>query len=280
MRVRRVRPAGWWFDALAVIGFVLLTAALWHGWLLGLDTGVRDWCDAHRPTVLHWAARIGNLLGQGTPLTLICLGIAILRAWKRPWLGLDSRASDPAPTGVDGAAEIRGLRRWWPVLLVVTAFLLTYLTIGPLKLLTDRAGPHAGQDVPPVLHPEEFGSGGAEYPSGHLANAIVWYGVLVTLLSPWLPLLWRRLLRIGPPVVLSVTTVYLSFHWITDTIAGIALGLFLDRLLHRVPWDTLGRRRPPAPATPAAHGRPARSGLTRVALSHGRAPPLALGATG
>jgi len=238
--VRRVRPAGWWFDALLVGVFVGLTAALWSGWLLGVDTAVRDWCDAHRPTVLYVAARGGNLFGQGTPLTLICLGIAVLRGWKRPWLGLDSRAGDPAP-----AEQPRGLRRWWPVLLVLSAFLLTFFTIGPLKVWTDRAGPHA--DVP---EPERFGSGGLEYPSGHLANSIVWYGILVLLLSPWLPLVWRRLLRIGPPAILSVTTVYLSFHWLTDTIAGIALGLFFDRLLHRVPWDSLrvpGRRTAPGP---------------------------------
>jgi membrane-associated phospholipid phosphatase len=212
--------------------FVVLTTVLWHRHWLGVDLAVRDWCDAHRPTPLYWLARGGNLFGQGTPLTLICLGIAALRAWKRPWLGLDSPATEPRG---DTPA---GWRRWWPVLLVVTAFLLTYLTIGPLKLWTDRAGPHAL-----VPHPEHFGSGGQEYPSGHLANSIVWYGVLTVLLSPWLPLVWRRVLRIGPPAILACTTVYLSFHWFTDTVAGIALGLFLDRLLHRVPWDNLPHRR-------------------------------------
>lgn len=231
--MRRVRPAGWWFDALLVVVFVVLTLLLWHGWLLGVDTAVRDWCDAHRPPALHWIAKAGNLLGQGTPLTLICLGIALVRVWKWPWLGLDSRAAEEAPRPVSG------VRRWWPVLLVVSAFVLTYFTIGPLKLLTNRAGPHAGDDSPPVLNPVEFGSGGREYPSGHLGNSIVWYGVLVVLLSPWLPLVWRRLLRIGPPAILSVTTVYLGYHWLTDTVAGIAIGLFLDRLLHRAPWDNL-----------------------------------------
>jgi membrane-associated phospholipid phosphatase len=233
--VRRVRPAGWWFDALLVGVFVLLTSALWAGALLGVDTAVRDWCDAHRPDVLRWPAMAGNLLGQGTPLTLLCLAIAALRVWKRPWLGMDSRADEPAH-------PVDRLRRWWPVLLVLAAFVLTFFTIGPMKVLTDRAGPHAGRDDPTVAHPEQFGSGGREYPSGHLGNAIVWYGVLVLLLSPWLPVLWRRVLRVGPPAVLALTTVYLSYHWLTDTVAGIAVGLFLDRLLHRVPWDALPRR--------------------------------------
>jgi membrane-associated phospholipid phosphatase len=253
--VRRVRPAGWWFDALLVGVFVLLTLALWHGWLLGVDTAVRNWCDAHRPPVLHWAARAGNLLGQGTPLTLLCLGLALLRVWKRPWLGIDSRGDEPAH-------PVPRLRRWWPVLLVLGAFVLTYFTIGPMKLLTNRAGPHAGSDNPPVLHPEQFGSGGREYPSGHLGNAIVWYGVLVMLLAPWLPVVWQRILRIGPPAILAVTTVYLGFHWITDTIAGIAAGLFLDRILHRVPWDSLSRlryhRHDDMPGQSAPTGQPVR----------------------
>lgn len=220
--MRRVRPAGWWFDALLVGGFVLLTLVLWHGWLLGVDTAVRDWCDGHRPSVLHSAALGGNLLGQGTPLTVICLGSAAVRGWRQ--------------------------RQWWPVLLVVAAFCLTFFTIGPLKVLTDRAGPHAQ-----VPHPERFGSGGLEYPSGHLGNSIVWYGVLVVLLSPWLPLVWRRVIRVLPPAVLSVTTVYLGFHWLTDTIAGIALGLFFDRVLHRVAWEDLRRPRWLGGHTPRTH---------------------------
>src|SRR3954447_15262404 len=55
--VGRGRPAGWWFDALLVGVFVLLTWALWSGWLLGADTAARDWCDAHRPDALFWLAR-------------------------------------------------------------------------------------------------------------------------------------------------------------------------------------------------------------------------------
>ena len=52
----------------------------------------------------------------------------------------------------------------------------------------------------------------------------------------------------GAPAIVLVTTTYLSFHWITDGLAAILLGLLLDRILRRVPWDAipLGRleRRP------------------------------------
>ena len=43
--------------------------------------------------------------------------------------------------------------------------------------------------------------------------------------------------RVLPVVILFVTTVYTGFHWLTDSIAGVLLGLFLARLIERVPWE-------------------------------------------
>lgn len=208
LRSRPVAPAGWWFDVLLAAAFTGLTVALAGGRLLRLDVAVRDWCDAHQPGLPHSLARAGNLLGQGGFFTAVCLLVALYWMWKRH--------------------SVR------PVLPVVMAFVLTFVSITLLKDLTDRAAPHA-----PVDAPQRFGSGGVSYPSGHLANAFVWYGVLALLLTPWLAEGWRRALRIAPVVILSVTTVYLGFHWLTDTVAGIALGLFLWRLIARVPWDDL-----------------------------------------
>jgi membrane-associated phospholipid phosphatase len=211
---RRVRPAGWWFDGLLVAGFVAITLALADGALLGLDLSVRDWCDRHQPAPLHSLASVGNRLGQGTPLTALCLLLALFLVWRRH--------------------SVR------PVFPPVLAFILTFGTLTPLKDITDRAAPHAWS----LAHPERFGSGGAEYPSGHLTNAIVWYGVLALLLAQWVTGVWRRLLRIAPPVILCCTTIYLGYHWLTDTVAGVLLGLFLDRLMSRIRWDDLplGRR--------------------------------------
>ena len=114
-------------------------------------------------------------------------------------------------------------------------------------------------------HPERFGSGGVSYPSGHLANAIVWYGMLALLLAPWLTARWRWVIRIAPPVILTVTTVYLRFHWLTDTVAGILLGFVLWRLIARVPWDDvplgswLARRGWDGPACSPTYVEPGRA---------------------
>ena len=84
------------------------------------------------------------------------------------------------------------------------------------------------------------------YPSGHVANAIVWYGVIALLLAPLARTFGRHLsarlvtvVRLVPPLVVLTTTTYLGWHWLTDSVAGLLLGLLLDRLLHRVPWDEL-----------------------------------------
>ncbi|TDC32729.1 phosphatase PAP2 family protein [Micromonospora sp. 15K316] len=226
VRLRPVRPAGWWYDALLVAALVGLTVALTDHQLFGIDRTVADWAQEHRPAAAYWAARVLNLLGQGTPLTLIAAGLGVLVA-----------------------VRVRSIR---PVLPAVVAFVLTYLTIGPLKVWTARPAPSASIKEP-FLPPEQtlplfqehlpvrFAQ---SYPSGHVANAIVWYGVLALLLAPLLRTYGRTVpprlvlaIRVLPPLVVLCTTTYLGWHWLTDSVAGLLLGLFLDRLLHRVPWD-------------------------------------------
>jgi membrane-associated phospholipid phosphatase len=201
----------WWVDAGLAAGFAAITVALAQGLFLALDLDVDHWCRTHRPTGLYWLARAGNYLGQGTWLAVISLGIAVVLGWRR-----------------------RSIRLVLPVLAAEFVF----------KETLHRAPPNNQNHVP---HPERLFSDPASqsYPSGHLVVAIVWYGVLAMLLTGVLPATWRRAIRVVPPVVLFVTTVYLSFHWLTDSIAGLLLGLLLYRLLFRVPWETmpLGRHR-------------------------------------
>ena len=75
-----------------------------------------------------------------------------------------------------------------------------------------------------------------------MANALVWYGVIAALAGALAGGLSPRtliLLRLVPPIVVFCTTTYLAFHWITDSIAGLFLGLVLTRLMARVPWETM-----------------------------------------
>ncbi|GEM_PF-200547 len=218
----------WWVDAGLVAGFTGLTLALAHGHLLDLDLAVRDWSDAHRPYVAELAAHGLNYVGQGSPLAVISLGIAIWLSRRRH--------------------SIR------PVLPVVVAYLGLGFFVGPFKKYLDRAAPHNYD----VAHPERFFSypDGLSYPSGHVANTVVWYTILILLLGGLLSARWQRILWLAPPAIVVVMTVYLGYHWVTDSIAGLLLGLLLARLLRRVPWDDLplplGRR-----LTAAGWARPA-----------------------
>lgn len=234
VRLRPVRPAGWWPDLALLAAFVALTVTLAGGGLLGLDIAVRDWVDTNRPDPAYWVARVLNFLGQGG------------------WVLM------PLAGGLAVAVALR-TRSARPFLVVAAAFLLTYLTIGPAKLLLDRGYPHNWD----LAHPEELFSdpaGGTAYPSGHVANAIVWYGVIAVLLAALLRALGRpplspslsAAIRLVPPAVVFCTTTYLGYHWLTDSVAGLLLGLSLDRLLARVPWDDV-----PLPGLPGGLDRPA-----------------------
>ncbi|MEV4707855.1 phosphatase PAP2 family protein [Actinoplanes sp. NPDC049316] len=224
------RVRGWWPDAVLLAGFVLLTVALARGHLLALDVRVADWVSDHRPTPLYWTLRVLNFLGQGgqvlMPLTILLAGLATRR-----------------------------LRSWRPAALFVGVFVLTYVTIGPLKIWLDRAAPaFKGPDREILFNPAASGTAAMSYPSGHVANALAWYYAIAVLLGVLLsrPLSARAnlALRVLPPAIVFVTTTYLAFHWITDSVAGLLLGLILARLLARVPWG-LESRSTPRPASPA-----------------------------
>ena len=212
------RPKSWWPDLGFLAAFVLLTVLLARGHLLGFDAGLADWVDAHRPAPLYWIARVLNYLGQGGQ---VLMPVAVLLAGALAW-------------------RTRSVR---PVLMFAGAFLITYVTIGPLKIWLQRAAPHfTGPHRTELFNDAAVGPLGMSYPSGHVANALVWYGVIAALAGALAGGLSPRtliLLRLVPPIVVFCTTTYLAFHWITDSIAGLFLGLVLTRLMARVPWETM-----------------------------------------
>jgi len=225
-KLRPVRPSGWWCDALLAAAVAALTVALARGYLLDLDLAVRDWADAHRPDPAYAIAVALNFLGQfGWVLLPVSLLLAGALVWRT--------------------------RVAWPLVSIAAAFLLTGLIVGSMKYWLDRGFPHNTT----LAHPEELFSdpvGGTAYPSGHTANAVVWYGVILLLLRHVLTVYGRpplrpalgTVIRVAPPAIVLCTTTYLGHHWITDSIAGLLLGLLLARLLTRVPWEDF-----PLPAT-------------------------------
>ncbi|WP_250028251.1 phosphatase PAP2 family protein [Paractinoplanes maris] len=209
----------WWLDAVLVAAFVVITVALMRGHLLRLDERVADWSLSHQPPVPYWTARVLNYLGQGGQ---ILMPLSLLLSALLVWRTRSARAAFP----------------------FVAAFVLTYVTIGPLKIWADRAAPRFDGPERVVMHnPYAEGGYAMSYPSGHLGNSLVWYAVLAILIAALLRRPLSRAetyaLRVAPVVIVFCTTVYTGFHWLTDSIAGLLLGVVLARLIERIPFDRL-----------------------------------------
>ncbi|MFE9201363.1 phosphatase PAP2 family protein [Micromonospora sp. NPDC007230] len=201
-------PAGWWLDGLLVAALAALTAALvWWSPLLDVDIAVRDWCDQHRPPPVAKLMLAFDYLGQGGPLTTLTVALSFWLAWRH-----------------------RTIR---PIIPAGLAPIVSTILIVGLKKWTSRGAPHHGSVRLFSQGWEEF------YPSGHVSNGIVYYGVLAMLLAPYLAVPVRRVLQWLPGVLVVIGTTYLGYHWLTDSIGGYLLGLLIIRFLLRVPWRTL-----------------------------------------
>jgi membrane-associated phospholipid phosphatase len=115
-----------------------------------------------------------------------------------------------------------------PLLRVVLALALLTAVVYGFKWGTGRTAP---------AYPGSFfHRNGASYPSGHVANSVLMWGV-----ARWqavefgLPFGVQRaawVLSVVAPLTTAVAMVALNFHWITDVVVGLAVGLLLLGLLH------------------------------------------------
>jgi undecaprenyl-diphosphatase len=151
-------------------------------------------------------------------------------AWRSP--GLDHAVTlytdIGGPVGMPIVAVVlTGLMVWrWrsrtPLVLMVIAAVgsLAMTTTG--KAFIGRARPPLSDAVPPYETSPSF-------PSGHTLNATVITAVVVYLLLRRLESAWARTTTIVLGAVfvvtMGLTRVFLGHHWLTDVVAGWALGL-------------------------------------------------------
>lgn len=195
-----------------------------------------------------------------------------LRAWHRDWLDrlfliLTRFGNPPALVGVVGFAILLQLlmRRRLEAWALAGGFVGTGLSVSLMKAFFDRARPDATWQLVPELSPA--------FPSGHSTMAVLVYLFVAYLLVEHLAnrqrgrlvLLAALLFTLG----IGLSRLYLGVHWLSDVLAGYALGgLWLSLLVTLV---ELARLRRPNGQLDPVHRRRLRLGLMLGG------PPLGLG---
>jgi membrane-associated phospholipid phosphatase len=201
---RRFRPEGALGLSLT-IEILLIGAAGWALGIVGQDVAARDDLElVDRPVdhffVVHrepWLTTVMRMItALGSSRVLLPLVIVAGLVW---W------------------ARSRSLR---PGMVLLVSYAGAVALSNAVKLLVDRPRPPAGLMLVQVT--------GSAFPSGHAAQSIAVYGVLAALLAgsraSWTTkvMSWSAALLLSG--VIGISRLYLGAHWLTDVLAGWALG--------------------------------------------------------
>jgi undecaprenyl-diphosphatase len=129
-----------------------------------------------------------------------------------------------------GVALFRGLRLL-AVLPVTFVLVGSALEIMFKQLVVSPAPGKAFHHFPDFLPSLSHKISHYSFPSGHVVRATIAYGLVLYLAERW-ELFGRDSSRLSPVLVLVIffvgyATVYLGWHWLSDAIGGLALGLAL-----------------------------------------------------
>jgi membrane-associated phospholipid phosphatase len=181
--------------ALGLVVFVLLAEAFVRGGqVVSIDDNVSRWAAGGLPPGVEWAARLVTWLGAavGTAVVTVTSVVVLWRA---------SRRVDALFVG----ASVVGIT----------------ITVAILKAVYERARPDTGS---PIRLPHS-----SSFPSGHAATAVVLYGAIGLLLAERA---CSRLRAVGwlvaaAAVALAIgwSRVLLNVHFVSDVLAGFAVGL-------------------------------------------------------
>ena len=208
------RPPWWLLGMAALVGGLVTADLLARGPLERMDLRVSeivsDWGLQESPAYpLVW---LFTQLGGRVTILAVLAGLVGWLLWQRG--------------------------TWLPLVRVVVA--VAVLTAGVYAL---KFG--VGRTAPAFPGSYLFHADGASYPSGHVANAVLMWGV-----ARWqaveygLPAAAQRTfwwLSVAGPVGTGVAMVSLDFHWVTDAVVGAAVGILLLGVVHALDAMVLSR---------------------------------------
>jgi membrane-associated phospholipid phosphatase len=208
------RPS-WWVMAVALVVGTLVTAdVLSLGWLERMDlrvSGVISGWGLRDSAAFPFIWVVTQLGGRVAILVVLAVLVGYL-GWRR--------------------------RTWLPLVRVLVALGLLTLVVYAVKQGTGRTAP----GYPGVFF---FHADGASFPSGHVANAVLMWGV-----ARWqaveygLPARVQRafwLLAVVGPIATGLAMVSLDFHWVTDAVVGACVGVVLLGVVHALDALVLSR---------------------------------------
>jgi len=173
---------------LALLAVVVRSSDL----LSGLDSSVAEWGDRHASAWTHDALTLVTDLGETVTVVAVAVVVAIV--------------------------DFRRTRNRWTALFLLTVILGDKLLTEAIKQLVDRARPTI-EAVAATLGPS--------FPSGHTSTAAASWAAFALVASRW----WGRRswpaltgLAVGIAVGVACSRVFLDVHWLTDVLAGLALG--------------------------------------------------------
>jgi hypothetical protein len=195
----------WWLLVLAALLAVGVTVDLLAGGRLEpMDVAVSDvlktWDLRHSDA--YWAVWLFTQAGGRGFILIVLAGLVSWLAVRR--------------------------RTLVPLLRVLLALALLTAVVYAFKWGTGRTAP---------AYPGSFfHRDGDSYPSGHVANAVLMWGVarwqaVEFGLPAWVQRTFWGLAVLGP-LATGVAMVALDFHWVTDAVAGVAVGLLLLGVVH------------------------------------------------
>ena len=208
------RPAWWVMVAAVVVGALVTADVLARGWLQRMDLHVSHVISGWglRDSVAFPVIWVVTQLGGRVTILVVLAALVAHLAWRR--------------------------RTWLPLVRILVALGLLTVAVYAIKHGIGRTAP----SYPGVFF---FHADGASFPSGHVANAVLMWGI-----ARWqaveygLPGRVQRafwLLAVVGPIATGLAMVSLDFHWVTDAVVGACVGVVLLGVVHALDALVLSR---------------------------------------